>query len=116
MDSTSTVLHPASGALILGLDWLFFSGSVISLGLSTPTLTALGFLLGALGTGWLQRRYGGDGTGISSVKGLLGGIAVGLPLPIAGTVLGGAILTLSGLNRYLRLGRSSDESNEGPER
>lgn len=92
-------LHPASGALILGLDWLLFSGSVLSLGLSTPALAVLGFALGAAGTGLLQGRYGGDGRTKVTLKGLLGGLAVGIPLPIAGTAVGGAILALSGLDR-----------------
>lgn len=96
---SDTFLHPASGLLILGLDWLFFSGSVLTLGLSTPILGLLGFTLGALGTGFIQHRYGGDSTGTTIVKGLLAGVAVGIPLPIAGTAVGGGVLALSGLNR-----------------
>lgn len=105
-------LHPASGILILGLDWLLFSGSVLSLGLSTPALSLLGFAVGAVGTGLIQARYGGDARSTSSLKGLLGGIAVGLPLPVAGTALGGLILTLSGLDRLKdppKTGRKSDD-------
>ena len=98
--SPSRFLHPASGVLILGLDWLLFSGSVLSLGLSTPALAVLGFALGAAGTGLLQARYGNDGPSKSTLKGLLGGLAVGIPLPIAGTAVGGAILALSGLDRF----------------
>ncbi len=94
----SRFFHPASGALILGLDWLLFSGSVLSLGLSTPALAVLGFVLGAAGTGILQGRYGEDGRTKVTLKGLLGGLAVGIPFPIAGTAVGGAILALSGLN------------------
>lgn len=103
-------LHPASGALILGLDWLLFSGSVLSLGLSTPALAVLGFVLGAAGTGLLQTRYGRDSRTKVTMKGLLGGLAVGVPLPIAGTAVGGAILALSGLDQ-LSAGKS--ESIEG---
>jgi len=93
-------LHPASGVLILGLDWLLFSGSILSLGLSTPALAVLGFVLGAAGTGLLQARYGRDSRPKITLKGLLGGLAVGVPLPIAGTAVGGAILALSGLDRF----------------
>jgi hypothetical protein len=110
-------LHPASGVLILGLDWLLFSGSVFSLGLSTPALAALGFAVGAVGTGLLQGRYGGDGRWKSTLKGLLGGLAVGIPLPIAGTAVGGAILALSGLDRLTGGGtRQISDPNENSPR
>ena len=92
-------LHPASGLLILALDWLLFSGSALSLGLSTPMMALIGFALGGVGTGIIQARYGRNGTTKSVLKGLLSGLAVGIPLPIAGTAVGGAILTLSGLDR-----------------
>lgn len=96
---SSTVLHPASGVLILGLDWLLFSGTAITLGLSTVALATFGFALGGLGTGLVQRIYHGDGTATSVLKGLLAGITVGIPLPIAGTVVGGGVLALSGLTK-----------------
>lgn len=98
-EAPARFLHPAGGALILGLDWLLFSGSALTLGLSTPALAALGFAVGAVGTGLVQRRYGADSPLKSTLKGLLGGIAIGLPLPIAGTAVGGLILTLSGLDQ-----------------
>lgn len=109
---TNTFLHPASGLLILGLDWLFFSGTALSLGLTTPALALLGFGIGALGTGMLQRIYGGEGRLKSVLKGLLGGLVVGIPLPIAGTAVGGFILALSGLNR-LR-GNTTDSTSSPP--
>jgi hypothetical protein len=102
---SSRFLHPASGALILGLDWLLFSGSALTLGLSTPMLALIGFALGGVGTGLIQARYGQDKNATSMLKGLLGGLAVGIPLPIAGTAVGGGILTLSGLDRL----RGSDD-------
>jgi hypothetical protein len=114
MATSRRLLHPSSGLLILGLDWLLFSGSVLSLGLSTPALVLAGFVLGTVGTGVLQSRYGGDGTWMSVGKGLLGGIAVGIPLPIVGTAVGGAILALSGLNRRSLLGTDDPDSNNTP--
>jgi hypothetical protein len=104
-------LHPASGLLILGLDWLLFSGSMVTLGLSTLASAGLGFGVASLGTGLIQRRYGGDGLGGTLLKGLLAGTAVGLPLPIAGTAVGGGILALSGLDR---LGRRADPDKMSP--
>ncbi len=110
-----TFLHPASGALILALDWLLFSGNVLALGLGTPVLATLGFGLGSLGVGFVQRRYGHESIGKSVAKGLLGGLAVGIPLPVAGTAVGGFVLALSGLNRWkdrLRPGRHRSRSDE----
>jgi len=107
--SASRLLHPASGLAILALDWLLFSGNVASLGLSTVAVSVLGAVLGTVGTAFIQRRYGRDGPFISLLKGLAGGVVIGLPLPIAGTAAGGAILTLSGLRRW-----SPRSSNEPP--
>jgi len=94
-----TVLHPSSGVLILGLDWLLFSENAITLGLSTLLNVAIGFGVAGLGTGLIQRVYHGDGLGKAILKGLLAGVTVGIPLPVAGTAVGGGILALSGLNQ-----------------
>lgn len=108
-DRHRTFLHPASGVVILALDWLLFSGNALSLGLSTPFLAVLGFALGSLITARLQRRYGQDTIGTSWLKGLLAGLAVGVPWPIAGTAVGAWVLSLSGLNR-LKQRRTSSRS------
>lgn len=111
-DRSATILHPASGALILGLDWLLFSQNAMTLGLSTPLVALVGFGLAGLGTSLIQRIYRDDSLGKSVLKGLGGGIAVGIPLPIAGTAVGGGILALSGLNRLW--GRSDSENMPSP--
>ena len=107
-----TFLHPASGATVLALDWLFFSGNALSLGLSTPWIATLGFVLGTLIVTGIQHRYGADSTGRSWLKGVLGGVAVGIPFPIAGTAVGAWVLSLSGLN-WLQRGRSKKELSSG---
>ncbi|MFB6232062.1 MAG: phosphoribosylaminoimidazole carboxylase [Salinibacter sp.] len=107
--STTSVLHPASGLLILGADWLLFSGSTLTLGLSTPALAALGFGIGGLGAGAIQKVYHDDGVGLSVLKGLLAGLTVGIPLPVAGTAVGGTILALSGLDNLWGRDRSDTE-------
>jgi len=95
-------LHPMSGLLILGLDWLLFGGTFISAGAGTLAMSITGFILGMLTVLWVQRRWGGDSTNSSLWKSFLAGIAVGIPFPIFGTLLGGAILTMSGLDRFIR--------------
>lgn len=116
MASKHRVLHPLSGALILGLDWLLFSGTMLSLGLSTGALMVLGLVFGGLGTGFVQRHYGEDSSVKSLMKGVLGGVTVGLPLPVAGTAVGGAILAMSGLNRLTSTASSpsTKEKEEHP--
>lgn len=110
-DTSSTILHPASGALILGLDWLLFSQNALTLGLSTVLVGSLGFGVAGLGTGVIQHRYDADGLGMAVLKGLLAGITVGIPFPVAGTAVGGGILTLSGLNSFRRSALSSREDD-----
>jgi len=104
-------LHPASGAIILALDWILFSGNILSLGLGSMALSSIGFVLGLIGVALVQHRYGPDPMITSGLKGLLAGVVVGVPLPIAGTAVGGVVLSLSGLDRWkkrLLPGRSDE--------
>ena len=88
---------PATGLLIMGLDWLLFSEEAATLGLAIPFTSIFGFLAGAIGTYHLQTRYGRDSRGPAWLKGLLGGVLVGIPFPLAGTLAGAWILANSGL-------------------
>jgi hypothetical protein len=88
---------PATGLLIMGLDWLLFSNEAASFGVLIPFTSVTGFLAGGLGTYYLQRHYGLDKKPAASLKGLIAGILVGIPFPLAGTFAGAWILTLSGL-------------------
>jgi hypothetical protein len=120
-DRTShSFLHPTSGAVILALDWILFSGNVLSLGLGSMALSSIGFVLGLIGVAVVQHRYGSDPMITSGLKGLLAGVVVGVPLPVAGTAVGGVVLSLSGLDRWKKLllpGRSDDtetQTTHGP--
>lgn len=99
---TPTFLHAASGLFILGLDWALFSGNLMSGGLSTPVVVAAGLVLGGLGTALIERFVGQGAWGPSVVKGLLAGLVVGAPFPIAGTFAGSVVLGASGLRRLQR--------------
>lgn len=88
---------PATGLLIMGLDWLFFSEEAASLGLAIPFTSLVGFLAGSLGAYHLQRKYGLDSKSAATWKSLVAGFLVGIPFPLAGTVAGAWILTTSGL-------------------
>jgi hypothetical protein len=88
---------PATGLLIMGLDWLLFSQEAASFGLLIPFTSLTGFSLGSLGTYLLQTRYARDRKPAALLKGLLAGVLVGIPFPLAGTFAGAWILTMSGL-------------------
>jgi hypothetical protein len=88
---------PATGLLIMGLDWLLFSEEAASFGLLIPFTSLVGFAAGGIGTYLLQTRHGRDSKLVAGLKGFLAGILVGIPLPLAGTMAGGAILASSGL-------------------
>jgi hypothetical protein len=88
---------PATGLLIMGLDWLLFSEEAATFGVAIPFTAMVGFLLGFLGTYHLQTRYGRDSRAVAWLKGLLAGVLVGLPFPLAGTLVGAGILASSGL-------------------
>ena len=91
------LMLPASGLLIMGLDWMFFSEEAATLGLALPFTITVGFLTGCLGTYHLQRKYSGDSKGVAALKSLLAGCLVGLPFPLAGTLAGAWIVANSGL-------------------
>jgi Flp pilus assembly protein protease CpaA len=88
---------PATGLLIMGLDWLLFSEEAASLGLLIPFTAPIGFLAASIGAYHLQTKHGLDAKLVAALKGLLAGILVAIPFPLAGTLVGGAILTSSGL-------------------
>ena len=92
------LLHPVSGLIILGLDWLFFGSNLLSGGALTIVWSLVGLLAGGLSVMLVQKRIQGDSTKSSFWKGLIAGVAVGLPFPIVGTALGAFVLTLSGLD------------------
>jgi hypothetical protein len=88
---------PATGLLIMGLDWLCFSEDAVTLGLAIPLTFVSGFLAGGIGTYHLQRKYGHDTRAAAWLKAVLAGFLVGIPFPLAGTFVGAWILATSGL-------------------
>ena len=93
-------LHPASGLLILAVDWLFFAPEALTAEVAAIVTCPLAFLITTAGVFWIQRRKSGDATGAALAKALLGGILAGLPTPISGTIFGTLVLVLSGLSGW----------------
>ena len=97
MSDRRTFFHPASGLAILAIDWLFF-GLEWELGpisLVLPCLSAFGLTYFVVKR--VQERWHGDEPRLARSKALFGAAAAGAPFAIAGTILGGLILALSGL-------------------
>jgi hypothetical protein len=88
---------PATGLLIMGLDWLCFAEEAATLGLAIPLTFVSGFLAASIGTYHLQRKYGRDTRPSAMWKAVLAGVLVGTPLQLAGTFVGAWILATSGL-------------------
>ncbi len=93
------LLLPISGLWIFTLDWLLFSSNALSLGLATPIIVLIGFLLGGAGTFYFQRRFADDISWKAVLKALVAGIVVGVPWPLFGTLVGGWVLLFSGLGK-----------------
>jgi hypothetical protein len=92
-----TFYHPASGAAILGFDWVFFG-----LGWELGPVSMVLACAAAFGATYfvvehVQRAWHGDEPKLARAKALFGAAAAGAPFAITGTVVGGLILILSGL-------------------
>ncbi len=99
-EGLNTFYHPASGVVILALDWLLFGSDLMTDFLALPVMCVLGFLatfplLLMIQRGWSRNSWAG-----SIGKAFLGAFMVGLPFPITGTLLGAAILALAGLPHH----------------
>jgi hypothetical protein len=99
-DGLRTFYHPASGVVILGLDWFAFGSDLMTGFLALPLLCVLSFAASFPFILAIQRKWGRDSMPTAIGKAFLGAFMVGLPFPITGTILGAAILALSGLPHH----------------
>jgi hypothetical protein len=95
-----TFYHPASGVVILALDWLLFGTDLMTGFLALPWVCVLGFLVSFPLVLAIQMKWTKDELPAAFGKAFLGAFMVGLPFPITGTILGAAILALSGLPHH----------------
>src|SRR5258708_892786 len=91
-----TFYHPASGVVILGLDWLAFGTDLLTGLMALPVICVLAFLISFPVIYTIQIKWSRDAVGPALGKAFLGAFLVGLPFPITGTLLGAAILALAG--------------------
>jgi len=95
-----TFYHPASGVVILALDWFIFGTDFLTDFLALPAMCVLGFLASFFLVLAIQMKWTKDALPTAFGKAFLGAFMVGLPFPITGTILGAAILVLSGLPHH----------------
>jgi hypothetical protein len=95
-----TFYHPASGVVILALDWLVFGTDLLTGFLALPWMCVLAFALSFPLVLAIQLKWTRDALPAALGKAFLGAFMVGLPFPITGTILGAAILALSGLPHH----------------
>ncbi|MDE2489420.1 MAG: phosphoribosylaminoimidazole carboxylase [Elusimicrobia bacterium] len=105
MTRRRTFYHPASGLAILAIDWLFFGldWELGPLSLAVSCLLAAGLCYAVVRR--VQEKWHGDEPRLARAKALVGAAAAGVPFAVGGTVLGGLILALSGLDRVRALVR-----------
>ncbi len=89
--------HPLSGAIILGVDWLAFGLDLFSGFAGLAAVSVLAFGATYYGVYRVQTRQRGDSANAAHLKAFLGALAAGVPFPVTGTIVGAAILALSGL-------------------
>ena len=92
--------HPASGVVILGLDWLAFGTDALTGFLALPEMCVLSFFASFAAVLAIQVKWSKDKLPTALGKAFMGAFLVGLPTPITGTMLGAAILALSGLPHH----------------
>lgn len=97
-------LHPVSGALILFFDNLFFAAEAITGELGWVVAGPMAFFLTTACVFMVQKFRSRDSFGAAAAKGLFGGILAGIPVNIAGTVVGSLVLILSGMSALNRKG------------
>ena len=97
-------LHPTSGLLVLGVDWLLFAPEAATAEAAAILTSPLAFLIVGIGVFWIQRRKNGDSFGAAALKGFLSGLVAAIPTSIGGTILGTLVLAASGLSNWNRPG------------
>ena len=99
-EGVRTFYHMGSGVVILGLDWLAFGTDMLTGLLAVPEICVLSFFVSFALIFAIQRRWAKDSVTSALGKSFMGAFLVGLPFPITGTLLGAAILALSGLPHH----------------
>ena len=100
LSKLKTFYHPASGVVVLGIDSLFFVSEIFSGFLALPVMCVLAFMITFPLVFIIQKKWGRDTAGAAFGKAFVGAFLAGMPLPISGTLIGAAVLVMSGLSHH----------------
>jgi len=101
-------VHFLSSMATILLDWLWFSIelpetlSVVGLAALLPTVLAVG-VIGFGTVTMVQHFLAKDDWGSAAAKGLVMGIAAGVPYPVVGTIIGTPLLVWAGIHEASKL-------------
>jgi hypothetical protein len=99
-ENLNSFYHPASGVVILGIDWFVFGTDVLTDMLALPIMCVLSFIISFALVLGIQLKWSKNTMPVAMGKAFIGAFLVAVPFPITGTLLGGAILVLSGLPHH----------------
>lgn len=83
---------------MLLVDTICFGATSVTGGALLPLMVVVAFSVAACGTFLAQKFLDKDSFGESLAKSFFAGVLTGIPLPIAGTAVGAAILAISGID------------------
>jgi hypothetical protein len=101
-------VHPLSAFVTIVLDWIWtavelpLAASIVGMPAIIPISLSIGALC-CLATTLVQKFVSHDSWGAALAKGLVLGIAAGVPYPVTGTAVGAPLLLWSGLHAVQRL-------------
>ena len=85
MKKPKAQMHGFSGALLLIVDNALFGANVVSLGLGTPIICLIAFVVTGIGVFLVQKYMSEDDTGLALAKGFVVGVLAGVPTSITGS-------------------------------
>ncbi|MDE0644619.1 MAG: hypothetical protein OXH84_00035 [Gammaproteobacteria bacterium] len=100
-NNTKDNLHGYSAVLLIIVDNAFWGANTLTLGLATPLVSLLAFVLTGIGVFLVQMAMAKDGVLVAITKGFVVGVAAGVPTGVVGTVGGFYFLSKAGI-RALR--------------
>ncbi len=91
----SKLLHPYSAGLLIFMDNILWGVNALTLGLSTPIISVLAFLITGTITLLIQKFLAKESARESFTKAFFTGVLAGIPTSIAGTALGTVLLIMA---------------------
>ena len=100
-DKPNSRLHIYSGILLITVDNALWGANIVTLGLATPFISLLAFLVTGTAVFFVQKFLSVERVGVAVAKGFVVGIMAGVPTSIVGTLGGIYVLGQAGLRAVL---------------